>query len=181
MANLDLEAHAAVQERVGHFYQDFPDGSIRTFLVRSDGPEVIFEARVYRSPESAAMGVYTSGWARGFAAVQTELQSNHVEDCESSAVSRALANMGYTTPVRHTRRSTAAQSDAAHEPLLEYIKSISPRVSDDAEFLINGKIRNLKGYVRENWSAIKDRPRIAQLVVNALESATGAQFEREAA
>ncbi len=64
MANLDLKAHAAVQERVGHFYQDFPDGSIRTFLVRSDGPEVIFEARVYRSPESAAMGVYTSGWAR---------------------------------------------------------------------------------------------------------------------
>jgi hypothetical protein len=89
--------------------------------------------------------------------------------------------MGYTTPGRRTRRSTAAQSDAAHEPLLEYIKTIGPRVSDDAEFLINGKIRNLKGYVRENWSAIKDQPRIARLVVNALESATGAQFEREAA
>lgn len=181
MANLDIDAHATVQERVGQFYQDFPDGSIRTFLLRSDGPEVIFEARVYRSPESAAMGVYTSGWARRCAAVQTDIRSNHLEDCESSAVSRALANMGYVSPAERTRRSVAAQPGADLESLLEYIKTVGPRVSDDAEILINGKIRNLKGYVRENWSAIKDQPRVARLVVSALESATGAQFEREAA
>jgi hypothetical protein len=89
--------------------------------------------------------------------------------------------MGYALPAERTRRSVAAQPGADLESLLEYIKTVGPRVSDDAEILINGKIRNLKGYVRENWSAIKDQPRVARLVVSALESATGAQFEREAA
>jgi hypothetical protein len=64
MATFELENYATVQERIAQFYQDFPDGSIRTFMVVHDGPEVIFEARVYRTPEEAAMGVYTSGWAR---------------------------------------------------------------------------------------------------------------------
>ena len=64
MATFDLDSYATVQERISQFYQEFPDGSIRTFMVKSDGPEVIFEARAYRTPEEAAMGVYTSGWAR---------------------------------------------------------------------------------------------------------------------
>ncbi|HEX2191111.1 MAG TPA: hypothetical protein VHG51_19540 [Longimicrobiaceae bacterium] len=84
---------AAAAERVAEFYRDHPDGSIRTFAVRLEGPEAVFEARVYRTPEEAAMGIYTSGWARE---VEGEAAAGHLERCESGAISRALGNLGYT-------------------------------------------------------------------------------------
>lgn len=64
MAEQDQTGHAAAGDRLVDFYRDHPDGSIRTFAVKLDGPEVVFEAPVYRTPEEAAMGIYTSGWAR---------------------------------------------------------------------------------------------------------------------
>lgn len=100
MAELEL---ADVQERVAEFYRDHPDGSIRTFAVKLEDEEVVFEARVYRTPEEASLGIYTSGWAR-------EPQGGpsgrrHLESCESGAVARALANLGYVGGVRFRREA----------------------------------------------------------------------------
>lgn len=184
MANFDLESYATVQERVAQFYQDFPDGSIRTFMVRSDGPEVIFEARVYRTQEEAAMGVYTSGWAREVEGKSPVNRTSHLENCESSAVGRALANLGYATDAKRPSRSEmlkVARTREDHDALLEYIKAVGPKIPDDAEILISGKVRNLKGYVRENWTTIKEQFRVARQVVDAMERSTGADFQREAA
>jgi hypothetical protein len=184
MANFDLDSYATVQERVAQFYQDFPDGSIRTFMVRSDGPEVIFEARVYRTQEEAAMGVYTSGWAREVEGKTPVNRTSHLENCESSAVGRALANLGYATDAKRPSRSEmlkVARTREDHEALLEYIKAVGPRIPEEAEILIGGKVRNLKGYVRENWTTIKEQFRVARQVVDAVERSTGADFQREAA
>ncbi len=184
MANFDLDSYATVQERVAQFYQDFPDGSIRTFMVRSDGPEVIFEARVYRTQEEAAMGVYTSGWAREVEGKTPVNRTSHLENCESSAVGRALANLGYATDAKRPSRSEmlkVARTREDHEALLEYIKAVGPRIPEEAEILIGGKVRNLKGYVRENWTTIKEQFRVAGQVVDAVERSTGADFQREAA
>lgn len=100
MAELDV---AEVQERVAEFYREHPDGSIRTFAVKLDDAEVVFEARVYRTPEEASLGIYTSGWARepqGGPAGRREL-----ERCESGAIARALANLGYAGGVRLRREA----------------------------------------------------------------------------
>ena len=51
--NFDIDSYAPVQERVAEFYRDFPEGAIRTYLAKLDGPEVVFEARVFRSPAAA--------------------------------------------------------------------------------------------------------------------------------
>ena len=184
MANFDLDSYATVQERVAQFYQDFPDGSIRTFMVRSDGPEVIFEARAYRNAEESAMGVYTSGWAREVEGKSPVNRTSHLENCESSAVGRALANLGYATDAKRPSRSEmlkVARTREDHEALLEYIKAVGPKIPEDAEILISGKVRNLKGYVRENWTTIKEQFRVARQVVDAMERSTGADFQREAA
>jgi hypothetical protein len=189
MANFDLENYATVQERIAQFYQDFPTGSVRTFMVKHDGPEVIFEARVFRSSEEAAMGVYTSGWAREIEGKQGDRPSkinltSHLENCESSAVGRALANLGYATDKKRPSREEmlkVARTREDHEALLEYIKAVGPRIPEEAEILIGGKVRSLKGYVRENWTTIKEQFRVARQVVDAVERSTGADFQREAA
>ncbi|HET8656086.1 MAG TPA: hypothetical protein VFL93_11265 [Longimicrobiaceae bacterium] len=186
MATFDLESYATVQERIAQFYQDFPDGSIRTFMVVRDGPEVVFESRVYRTPEEAAAGVYTSGWAREVEGKSPVNKTSHLENAESSAVGRALANLGYATDARRPSRSEmikVARVRDEHEAMLDYIRSVGPRIADDAVMELNGSSVNLKEYVRKNWSTIKEQFRVARQVVDALEAATETEFEltREAA
>jgi hypothetical protein len=147
MATFDLESYATVQERIAQFYQDFPDGSIRTFMVVRDGPEVVFEARIYRTPEEAAMGVYTSGWAREIEGKTPVNRTSHLENAESSAVGRALANLGYATDARRPSRSEmikVARVREEHEQLLQYIRAAGPRVSPETVIELGGKTRNLR-------------------------------------
>ncbi len=91
MAEARHEGEMPVRERVARFYREHPDGSIRTFMVKHDGPEVVFEARVYRTPEEASLGIYTSGWAHAHA----DGSADPLERCESGAVGRALGHLGY--------------------------------------------------------------------------------------
>ena len=183
MANFELENYATVQERIAQFYQYFPNGSIRTFLVRSDGPEVVFEARVFRGSDEAATNIYTSGWAREVEGKTPVNRTSHLENCESSAIGRALANLGYATDARRPSRSEmlkVARTKEEHDQLLEYIKAVGPQVADDAEVLVGGKVHNLKQYVRGNWATIKEQFRVARLVVDAIERASGSQFGADA-
>ena len=186
MATFDLESYATVQERIAQFYQDFPDGSIRTFLVVREGPEVVFEARIYRTPEEAAMGVYTSGWAREIEGKSPVNKTSHLENAESSAVGRALANLGYATDARRPSRNEmikVARVKEEHEHMLEFIRAVGARVGDDAVIEVGGSTHNLKEFVRKNWSTIKEQFRVARAVVDAVEAATDTPFsqEREAA
>lgn len=99
-----VECHAEVvtRERVRRFHEQFPEGSIRTFLVKLDEREAVFEARAFRTAEEAAMGIYTSGWAH---AAVTERGA--LEGCESAAIGRALANLGF---VARTERPGGARA-----------------------------------------------------------------------
>jgi hypothetical protein len=154
MATFDLESYATVQERIAQFYQDFPDGSIRTFMVVRDGPEVVFEARVFRNPEEAAMGIYTSGFARELEGKSPVNKTSHLENSESSAIGRALANLGYATDARRPSRSEmikVARMKDEHEEMLNYIRTVGPKVS-----------------------------RVARAVVEAIEAATETHFEQAA-
>jgi hypothetical protein len=183
MANFDLESYATVQERIAQFYQDHPQGSIRTFMVVRDGPEVVFEARVYRTAEDAAMGIYTSGWAREVEGKSAVNRTSHLENAETSACGRALANLGYATDARRPSRSEmlkVARMRDEHEEMLQYIRSAGAKVDADATIAIGGKSRMLKDFVREQWPQIKEQFRTARSVVDAIEQATGLPFGRDA-
>ena len=66
-----------------------------------------------------------------------------------------------------------------HDAMLQYVRKVGPQVADDAEIRINRRVRNLKDFVRENWATIKEEPRVARAVVDAIQSATGTSFEGE--
>lgn len=174
MASFDLESYATVQERIAQFYQDFPDGNIQTFLVVRDGPEVIFEARVFRNPEEFARGSYTSGFARevegsGKGPIN---RTSHLENGESSSIGRALANLGYATDARRPSRSEmlkVARQKEDHEEAIQFIRLNGPRLTDLATIAIEGQTHNLKDYVRKNWGVIKERIVIALKVREAIE------------
>jgi hypothetical protein len=90
----DPTAYAPVAERIRLFWESFPNGRITTRLVSRTDHDVVFEARVYRSAEEAKPAA--TGWA---AEREGDGDVNAVaclENTETSAVGRALANLGFT-------------------------------------------------------------------------------------
>jgi len=90
----ELDAYVPVAERVRLFYASHPNGRIVTELITRTDAEVVFKAIVYRSPSDELPAA--TGWA---AERQGDSEINLVaclENTETSAVGRALANLGFT-------------------------------------------------------------------------------------
>ena len=93
-SDYDPEAYATVAERIRLFYERHPLGRIQTELVSRTSNEVIFKALVFRTPEDSLPSA--TGWA---AEREGDGEINLVaclENTETSAVGRALANLGFT-------------------------------------------------------------------------------------
>ena len=111
-SDYDPEAYATVAERIRLFYDRHPFGRIQTELVSRTPNEVIFKALVFRTPEDSLPSA--TGWA---AEREGDGEINLVaclENTETSAVGRALANLGFTAArerpsVEELRKSSRAR------------------------------------------------------------------------
>jgi len=96
------DQYATVAERIELFYSRFPQGRINTELVsRTDG-EITFKALVYR--DSTELPPASTGWAserEGDGDINTIAC---LENTETSAVGRALANLGFTASTKRPSR-----------------------------------------------------------------------------
>ena len=90
----DPTGYSTVAERIALFYRSHPTGRIETDLISRDALSVTFKARVYRA-ESDTVPAAT-GWAterEGDGDINTVAC---LENTETSAIGRALANLGLT-------------------------------------------------------------------------------------
>ncbi|MFL5616049.1 MAG: hypothetical protein ACJ796_20455 [Gemmatimonadaceae bacterium] len=90
----DLASYAPVAERITRFYETFPRGRIITELVSRTERDVVFRALVYRDANDTDAAA--TGWA---AEREGDSEINSVaclENTETSAIGRALANLGFT-------------------------------------------------------------------------------------
>lgn len=103
MGTFNPANYATVDERIAEFYARWPLGSIRTFVVAVDEQSILIEARLFRTVEEARDGIYTSGLAHEVQGSGPVNRTNHVENAETSAVGRALANLGFSGSVNGKR------------------------------------------------------------------------------
>lgn len=118
-SELDLSEYAPVAERIRLFYERYPSGRIVTELVSRTDKDVVFKALVFRASDDARPAA--TGWA---AEREGDGEINLVaclENTETSAVGRALANLGFTAS-RHrpsaeemAKASRARARHAAHQ------------------------------------------------------------------
>ncbi len=98
MAKFNLDNYETVEDRLKKYWADNPNGKIVTNVVHitDDGTCITIKAEVYRDKKDAMDEIVATGIAQetkgqgGFANTDA-----WVENCETSAIGRALANWMY--------------------------------------------------------------------------------------
>jgi len=94
----NLDDYVPVQERITQFWTRFPEGRIETEHIGEIGDVVAFRALVYRA--SGDVKPAATGYAQETRGDGYVNKTSHVENCETSAIGRALANLGFATSMK---------------------------------------------------------------------------------
>ena len=89
-----IDDYAPVADRIVVFYEQFPSGRIITELVGNTEREVVFKALVFRSSDDQQPAA--TGWASERVGDGEINSVACLENTETSAIGRALANLGLT-------------------------------------------------------------------------------------
>ena len=126
-----LENYEDVDTRIHVFYSQFEDGSILTELISNDEEKgtVVFKAVVFRTHVDSAPSAI--GYARGARKDRGVDRDFWFENCETSAIGRALANLGLSAKgKRASSLEMARVNDAKSKPA-----PIRVRTEEQKEFL----------------------------------------------
>jgi hypothetical protein len=107
----NLEDYETVEERLVKFWKDHPDGRIDTTLVESTLQRFIVKASVFRTEVDAQ--AWTTGYAEETVSTRGVNSTSALENCETSAIGRALANAGYVTKGKRPSREEMSKVKAA--------------------------------------------------------------------
>lgn len=148
----DLASYAPVAERITLFYQTFPRGRIITELVSRTERDVVFRALVYRDASDGDAAA--TGWA---AEREGDGEINTVaclENTETSAIGRALANLGFTASrerpsAEEMAKASRARARAAAE---QQVQAGVYRFVRPTDTLPNGSTRD--PLVADLWALI---------------------------
>ena len=102
----NLADYEPVEERLSRFWIEYPDGRIETELIESAGNVFIVTSRIYRTELDAK--AWASGLARESVTSSGVNSTSALENCETSAIGRALANAGYAAKGKRPSREEMA-------------------------------------------------------------------------
>lgn len=107
MGFFNLEDYETVEERLIKYWKDNPNGRILTKLLEFTPSRFIVEAAIFRGVDDV------HPWATGLAEETVQGRgvnaTSALENCETSAIGRALANAGYATKGKRASREEMAK------------------------------------------------------------------------
>ena len=109
MASFDLSDYVQVNERIDKFYEKYPEGSIQTEIIMNENGMVIFKAYAYRNQEDTRPATGHAMEKEGSTYIN---KTSHIENCETSAVGRALAMLGF-----EIKKSVASREEVENAKL----------------------------------------------------------------
>jgi len=109
----NLEDYETVEERLTKYWKDHPDGQIHTEILDQSAGRFIVKASVYRT--EADLRPWTTGLAEETIQGRGVNATSALENCETSAIGRALANAGYATKGKRASREEMGKVNKANE------------------------------------------------------------------
>jgi hypothetical protein len=107
----NLADYEPVEDRLREFWKDHPAGRVVTELLKHDGADYIVKAAIYRGDElrdglPAATGLAHDSYDQ----LPQQMKVSALETCETSAIGRALANLGYAPKGKRPSREEMEKS-----------------------------------------------------------------------
>ena len=103
----NLDDYETVEERLVKYWKDHPDGRISTILVEATASRFIVQAYIYRT--EADQQPWSTGLAEETVQGRGVNATSALENCETSAIGRALATAGYATKGKRPSREEMAK------------------------------------------------------------------------
>ena len=126
----NLEDYETVEERLIKFWKDHPDGQIHTKLLESQSARFIVEASIYRT--EADLRPWTTGLAEETVQGRGVNATSALENCETSAIGRALANAGYATKGKRASREEMSKVATASK-VKANIDEVKAKMADTSQ------------------------------------------------
>jgi hypothetical protein len=98
----NLDDYETVEDRLAKYWKEHPDGRISTVLVEATATRFIVQAYIYRT--EADQQPWSSGLAEETVQGRGVNATSALENCETSAIGRALATAGYATKGKQPSR-----------------------------------------------------------------------------
>lgn len=165
---IDLKGkqYASVAERVTAFRKLFPNGFIETEILEHDGTTVLMKstAGYYDNGVSVTLGTGFAQEVRGKGMVNG---TSYIENCETSAVGRALGMVGigigdaicsadeYTNATNARTKEEMAQMSEIRTDILCSVNGDMDLLSEDIKRITGGKFTSLDGMNIEQLIAIR--------------------------
>jgi len=130
MPRFNLEDYDTVESRITQFLSDYPDGRIITREVTAEGDRGkgywVVMAEVFTDHEDQhARCPKASGWAFEIEGTAGANVTAALENCETSAIGRALANAGYSGNKRASQSEMKKVSRAENPIPPDFIDAVN--------------------------------------------------------
>ncbi len=126
----NLDDYETVEERLVKYWKDHPDGQIHTKLLDSTASRFIVEASIYRT--EADSRPWTTGLAEETVQGRGVNATSALENCETSAIGRALANAGYATKGKRASREEMSKVAASQEVKVK-VAEVKAKMADTSK------------------------------------------------
>ena len=158
--NIKGKEYAEVNQRIKAFRMVFPDGCIRTELISNEDGVCVFKAEVYTSPEQGVTSLLGTGHAYEKESSSFINKTSYIENCETSAVGRALGMCGFgidTSVCSADELNNALVNQEASKPITKgQVKTImalaEKKESDPSDICDYFKVNTLEELTAEEYA-----------------------------
>jgi len=126
----NLDDYETVEERLVKFWKDHPDGQIHTKVLEHTTSRFIVEASIFRT--EADVRPWTTGLAEETVQGRGVNSTSALENCETSAIGRALANAGYATKGKRASREEMGKVVKGQE-VKSSIEQVKAKMADTSQ------------------------------------------------
>jgi hypothetical protein len=126
----NLDDYETVEERLIKFWKEHPDGRISTTLVEATASRFIVQAYIYRT--EVDQHPWSSGLAEETVQGRGVNATSALENCETSAIGRALASAGYATKGKRPSREEM-QKVAKGVQVANQVAEVKAKMADTSQ------------------------------------------------
>jgi hypothetical protein len=130
VAHFNLDDYETVEERLIKYWKDHTDGQIHTEIMESTASRFIVKASVFRTEADARP--WTTGLAEETVQGRGVNATSALENCETSAIGRALANAGYATKGKRASREEMGKV-AAKQVVQDTVQQVKAKMADTSQ------------------------------------------------